>query len=42
MKEGLKEKSIDIAKNMLKDSLDIEIIMKYTGLSKEEIKKLKV
>lgn len=42
MKEGLKEKSIDIAKNMLKDSLDIEIIMKYTGLSKEEIEKLKV
>ena len=40
--EGKKEEKLAIAKNMLKDSLDIEIIMKYTGLSKEEIEKLKV
>ena len=36
--EGLKEKSIEIAKNMLKDNVDINIISKYSGLSVEEIK----
>ena len=39
--EGLKEKSIEIAKNMLKDNVDINIISKYSGLSVEEINKLK-
>ena len=41
IEEGLKEKSIEIAKNMLKDNVDINIISKYSGLSVEEINKLK-
>ena len=45
LKEGIEtganRKSLDIAKNMLKDGLDIESIIKYTGLSKTEIEKLK-
>ena len=39
--EGLKEKSIEIAKNMLKDNVDINIISKYSGLTIDEINKLK-
>ena len=35
------EEKIEIAKNMLKDNLPVETIVKYTGLSKEEIEKLK-
>lgn len=38
--EGMEERSIEIAKSMLKDKVDIEIISKYTGLSKEEINNL--
>ena len=38
--QGEENKSIEIAKKMLKDGLDIEIIIKYTGLTKEEIEKL--
>ena len=38
--EGLKEGKIEIAKNMLKDNVDINIISKYSGLSVEEIKLL--
>ena len=41
LKEGKKEKSIEIAKNMLKDNVDINIISKYSGLSIEEINELK-
>ena len=41
LKEGEKNKSIEIAKNMLKDNVDINIISKYSGLSVEEINKLK-
>ena len=39
-KEGLQTRSIEIAKNLLNDHLDIDKIMKYTGLTKQEIKKL--
>ena len=39
--EGKKEKSIEIARNMLKDNVDINIISKYSGLSVEEINSLK-
>ena len=39
--EGEKNKSIEIAKNMLKDNVDINIISKYSGLSIDEIKDLK-
>ena len=39
--EGLKEGKIEIAKNMLKDNVDINVISKYSGLSIEEIELLK-
>ena len=39
--EGIKENKIETAKNMLEDNLDIKTICKYTGLSKEEVEKLK-
>lgn len=35
------EEKIAISKNMLKSNLPIQTIIKYTGLSKEEIEKLK-
>ena len=38
--EGLKIRSAEIAKNLLKDHLDINTIMQYTGLTKQEILKL--
>ena len=37
---GKKEKQLEIAKKMLKDITDYNLIAKYTGLSIEEIKKL--
>jgi len=40
-KEGRQEGKIEIAKNMLKSHLPIETIVQCTGLSKEEIEKLK-
>ena len=40
-KEGRKEKSLEIAKKMLDDELKIEEIVKYTGLSKEEIQSIR-
>ena len=40
-KIGTQKSKIEIAKKMLKDKLDIEVIMNYTGLTKEEIEKLK-
>ncbi len=40
-KKGKKEMSIEIAKNLLKAGIDINIIEQSTGLSKEEIEKLK-
>ena len=39
--EGSKQEKIEIAKNMLKESIDIETISKVTGLTKEEIESLK-
>ena len=41
LKQGHKEKSIEIAKNMLSDNEPIDKIIKYTGLSNEEIECLK-
>ena len=38
--EGQKEKTIEIAKTMLQDTYDYELIAKYTGLSIEEIKNI--
>ncbi len=39
--EGIKERNIAIAKNMLKEALDVDLISKVTGLSKEEVESLK-
>ena len=41
VEKGAREKQIEIAKSMLKENMDIEIIIKITGLTKEEIEKLK-
>ena len=41
LKEGKKAKSIEIAKNLLSMKVDIDIIMKATGLEREEIEKIK-
>ena len=38
---GIKQEKIEIAQKMLKEKLPIEMIEKLTGLSKEEIEKLK-
>ena len=38
---GKKESILETAKNMLKDNLDIEMISKYTELTKEEMNNLK-
>jgi len=39
--KGNKEKAIEIAKNLLKNNIDIEIISNSTGLTEEKINKLK-
>ena len=38
--QGINKRNIEIARNMLKDNLAIDVISKYTGLSIEEIKSL--
>jgi len=38
--EGIIQGKIDVAKNALKEGLDIDLLVKITGLSKEEILKL--
>ena len=39
--EGRAEGRAEIAKNMLKENMDINLISKLTGLTKEEINSLK-
>ena len=41
MEKCKNQKALDIAKNMLADGVDINLIMKYSGLSQEQIEKLK-
>ena len=41
MEKGMNQKALDIARNMLADGVDINLIMKYSGLSQEQIDKLK-
>ena len=41
MKAGIEEGRNEVAKNMLKENLSTELISKLTGLSQEEIEKLK-
>ena len=38
--EGLRDRSIEIAKNLLNLNIDIPTIMKSTGLTRQEIMKL--
>ena len=40
IKEGIKKNRIETARNMLKENIDKDIIMKVTGLSEEEIEKI--
>ena len=39
--EGMNQRSLDIARNMLADGVDINLIMKYSCLTQEQIEKLK-
>ena len=39
IRKGKKERSIEIAKNMLKEKMDIDLIMRMTGLTKKQILK---
>ena len=38
--QGKKERNLEIAKNLLQENVPIEVILKATGLTKEEIEKL--
>ena len=40
-KKGKKEEKMEIAKEMLNENMSIEMIMKFTKLTREEIEKLK-
>jgi predicted transposase/invertase (TIGR01784 family) len=40
VKEAKNDEKISMARNSLKEGLSVELIMKLTGLTKEEIKKL--
>ena len=42
IKEGAYDKQIEIAKNLLNENMDIKTISKVTGLSIENINKLKI
>ena len=39
--EGKEEKSLEIAKKMLKEGLSVDFICQMTGLSEEDVLKLK-
>ena len=41
IKKGIKEKQLEIAKKMLKEKMQIDIIEKFTGLTEEEIMQIK-
>ena len=41
MEKRMNQKALDIARNMLADGVDINLIMKYSGLTQEQIEKLK-
>ena len=41
MELDMNQKALDIARNMLADGIDINLIMKYSGLTQEQIEKLK-
>ena len=39
MEKGINQQKLQTAQSMLRDHLPLEMIIKYTGLSKEEIEK---
>lgn len=41
VKQGQNENRLEIAKNMISENMDIEMISKITGLPKEKIESLK-
>ena len=41
MEKGMNQRSLDIARNMLADGVDLNLIMNYSGLTQEQIEKLK-
>ena len=41
MEKGKNEKALEIARSMMADGVDINLIMKYSGLTQEQIDKLK-
>ena len=41
MEKGMNQKALDIARNMLADGVDLNLIMKYSDLTQEQIEKLK-
>jgi len=42
MEKGMNQRSLDIARNMLADGVDLNLIMKYSCLTQEQIEKLKI
>lgn len=41
-REGLEQKTLEIAKKMLQENIEIELIIRITGLNKEELEKIKI
>ena len=41
LKKGIEQKTLEVAKKMLEENIEVETISKITGLTKEEIAKLK-
>ena len=41
MEKGMNKKALEIARSMMADGVDINLIMKYSGLTQEQIDKLK-
>jgi len=42
MQQGAKSKSLEVARKMIEDGIEDSIIEKYTGISKDDIEKLKI
>ena len=41
LEEGIKQEKINTVKNMIKEGIDISLIVRITGLSEEEINNIK-
>ena len=41
MEKGMNQKALDIARNMLVDGVDINLIKKYSGITQEQIEKIR-